>query len=114
MTTKIYPSCSHCQREFRPGDFWNGANYCRGLFLFETLLHHDSPATTWELCQETGMPYADAGRAMLKLREYGLVTFDKEERPGGGERFRYCPVTDKPTYLRFANALERAAKLPQP
>ena len=109
-TTKIYPKCSHCQREFRPGDFWFGANFCRGLYLFETLLRHEEDApTTWELSQETGMSYADASRAMLKLRSYGLVTYEEEERPGGGERFRYRPITDKKAFQAFAAKLPATA-----
>ena len=113
VQTKIYPSCSHCQKEFRPGDFWAGANYCRGLYLFETLLRATTPKTTWELCQETGMPYADANRAMLKLRDFKMVEFTEEERPGGGRRFRYTPVVDKMVFAAFAAKLPLTPSLPE-
>lgn len=113
VTTKIFPKCSHCQREFRPGDSWSNANFCRALFLYETLLRHESdPQTTWELCRATGMPYDEGVRAMQKLDQYGLVEHEEEERPGGGRRFRYLAiVNDKDAWARFAAKLPAVARV---
>lgn len=83
-----YPKCSHCGREFAPGQTWHGSNFCRAAHLLPIIAANPG-ISTWELSQKAGMPYADTNRAVLKARDWNVLDFVAEERPQGGQRYRY-------------------------
>lgn len=85
---QFYPKCPHCDLEFRPGIFWNQANYCRGRFLLP-VIEANPGLSTWELHQKSGMPYALVSKGIAKLRDWELVVFESEDRDQGGIRYRY-------------------------
>ena len=86
------PSCPDCQRRFEPGASWPHANYCRAAFLLPYIAELPG-LSTWELSQETGMPYSDVGRALQKAREWHALMWDEEPRgDGDGVRYRYRVV----------------------
>ena len=88
MVSITTPACPCCGREFKPGVFWDNANYCRARFLLEYIEDH-SGKSTWEISKATGMPYSDATRGMQKAREWALVDMKQEDREQGGTRYRY-------------------------
>ena len=90
----MIPSCPACKRRFEPGVSWAHANYCRASFLLPYIA--DNPGlSTWELSQQTGMPYSDVGRALLKARDWNALMWDEEPRESGeGVRYRYRVVPD--------------------
>ena len=86
------PSCPDCKREFQPGASWPNANYCRSAFLLPYISENPG-LSTWELSQQTGMPYSDVGRALQKAREWNALMWDEEPRENGeGVRYRYRVV----------------------
>lgn len=108
MIGKAYPSCPSCGRRCEPGVSWPGANLCRGLILLRVIGDHPG-LSGWELSQRCGMPYADATRALLKLRDYEVVSTQSEPRADGtGIRYRYWPLDDAAARHRFFAAVRRA------
>ena len=88
LQTQLYPKCPACKREFRPGDFWLGANFCRARFLFPLIATRPG-LTTAEIAHESGMPYNLTLKALAKMRGYDLLEWDAEERTQGGQRYHY-------------------------
>lgn len=88
VVSATYPVCEYCKREFRPGESWTGVNFCRAVHLVKILLGHPG-LSTWELAQEGGILYSEASKAMLKARDWGMVSYEEEEREAGGKRYRY-------------------------
>jgi hypothetical protein len=91
VSLKTYPSCPACHRDFKPGEFWSGANFCRGRFLLPMIQEHPG-LSAWELSRLTKMPYAGVTKGLQKLREWALVDFEAEDRENGGQRYRYSTV----------------------
>ncbi len=84
------PSCPDCGRKFQGS--WPNANYCRSAFLLPYISENPG-LSTWELSQQTGMPYSDVGRALQKAREWNALMWDEEPRENGeGVRYRYRVV----------------------
>ena len=81
-------ACEFCGREFTPGSYWHGANYCRAAYLAGVIREHPD-MSTWELAQFTGMTYADSAKGLAKARDEGLVEYTAETREAGGTRYRY-------------------------
>jgi hypothetical protein len=110
MTIETYPVCPQCNRAFAPGQWWQGANYCRGLFLLNEI-YVKSGLSAWELSQESGMAYRDVTKGLQKLRDWDIVVTETEEREQGGIRYRYFPVGDdkKNDRFRFEEAAQVAA-----
>jgi hypothetical protein len=107
LTKTICPSCG---RLCEPAATWKGANYCRGLILLRFI--EDQPGLSgWELSQTSGIPYTGATRLFAKLREYGVVTTEAEEREAGGFRYRYWPAGGAVARQRFVEALRRVEAL---
>ena len=104
-----FPRCPHCQRLFEPGTTWKGANYCRGLFLLKVIGEYPG-LSAWELSQKAKMAYGDTTRGLLKLRDFDLLTFEAEERDGGGQRYRYWSNGESAPIHRFMAALARATE----
>ena len=90
MATEVFPVCPSCGERFAPGQWWTGANYCRGLFLLSAIGGNPG-SSAWELSQATSMPYRDVTKGLQKLREWALVGLVAEERDQGGIRYRYFP-----------------------
>jgi hypothetical protein len=103
-------ACPSCGRVCEAGATWTGSNYCRGFTLLEFI--QDNPGLSgWELAEISGVPYADATRGLAKLREYGAVATEAEEREAGGIRYRYSPAENPLAIERFLSALRRAEGL---
>lgn len=102
------PKCPSCGRVFELGVFWQGANFCRGLFLLGMV--GDTPGlSAWELSDLAGMSMQDAQRGLTKLRSWGVVDYTAEDR-GDGESFRYrfSPLPDhEEQYARFLAQTQR-------
>ncbi len=96
MSTTTFPVCPSCERTFAPGIWWDGANYCRGVFLLGAI--YDNPGlSAWELSERTGMPYRNVTSGLQKLRQWSsvdIVQAESEERDSGGIRYRYFPILD--------------------
>ena len=104
------PTCPSCRRVCEPGATWKGANYCRGLVLLGFI--KDTPgATGWELSQASGVPYTDTTRGLAKVKEYGVVNTESEDRIEGGFRYHYWPSDDDAAHERFLGALRRVEAL---
>jgi hypothetical protein len=104
------PACPSCGRVSEPGTTWKGANYCRGLVLLRVI--GDKPGlSAWELSQISHLPYTDATRGLAKLREYGVVSIETEERAQGGMRYRYWPAGDPAIRAGFVEAVRRVEGL---
>ena len=97
---RAYPACSYCGREFRPGDSWNGSNYCKAAYLLP-LIESNPGVSSWELAQLAGMGFPETTRAVQKARDWGLVEFEAEDRTNGGQRYRY---TVKPEWKTAVDA----------
>lgn len=101
-----FPNCPHCSRQFTPGSYWTGANYCRGIYLLNWIHQHPG-LSAWELSQLAHIPYTDTTRALLKLRDWGLLVHTVEDRQGGGQRFRYECSNNAEALQNFQAALNR-------
>jgi hypothetical protein len=109
-TTQKNPACPSCGRTCELGTTWRGANYCRGLILLQFI--EDNPGLSGaELSEASGIPYTDATRGLAKLREYGVVSTESEERSEGGFRYRYWPAGDTAAFARFMSTLQRVEAL---
>ena len=109
-TTVLAPACPSCNRFCKPGATWKGANYCRGLILLGFI--KDQPGLTgWKLSQASGMPYPDTTRGLAKLKEYGVVSTESEDRIEGGFRYRYWPSGDDDAHERYMETLRRVEAL---
>ena len=86
-------ACPVCHRRLRPESAWHGVNYCRALYLFPWIKHHDG-ASAWELAAISGLGYAQASKALIKLRSVEAVQAVPEGRDLGGFRYRYYPLPD--------------------
>ena len=100
--TRTDPKCPSCGEVFEMGVFWQGANFCRGLFLLGVIA--ETPGlSAWELSDLSGIPMKDAQRGLEKLRSWDVVGYAAEDR-GDGETFRYrfTPLPDhEEQYARF-------------
>ena len=105
-----HPACPSCQRVFKPGATWAGSNFCRGLLLL-TFIQNKPGLSAWELSQASGVPYTDTTRGLAKLKEYGVVSTESEDRIEGGFRYRYCPSDDTIAHERFLETLRRVEAL---
>jgi hypothetical protein len=104
------PHCPSCKKTFEAGTTWTGANYCRGLALAVCI--KDKPGlSAWELSKASGIAYGDVHAGLLKLRDFGVVSVESEERATGGERYRYYATGDPAARARFLEALRRVEAL---
>ena len=109
-TDHEYPVCPSCGSTCAPGATWKGANYCRGLVLLRFI--DETPGLSgWELSQASGIPHADTTRGLAKLKEYGVVATESEDRIEGGFRYRYYPSDDTVAHERFLTTLQRVEAL---
>jgi hypothetical protein len=106
------PRCPSCGRPCAPGASWTGSNFCRGLILLDFVAKNPGQSA-WELSLRSGIAYVETSRALLKLREYNLVTFEAEERAQGGQRYRYYPANNQPDLERFQAAVRRLETMGQ-
>ena len=109
-TGPTIPACPGCGRVCTPGSTWKGANYCRGLILL-SFIKATPGLTGWELSQASGVPYTDTTRGLAKLKEYGVVSTESEDRIEGGVRYRYWPGGDDNAHDRFLETLQRVEAL---
>lgn len=108
--TQKWPACPSCERVCEPGATWKGANFCRGVILLRCI--DDEPGlSAWELARLSGMGYNDASRGLSKLREYGAITVEAEEREAGGFRYRYWSADNPADRERFLAALRSVEAL---
>lgn len=105
-----YPVCPSCGRVCAPGATWKGANYCRGLILLRFI--EDEPGLSgWELAQVSSMPYPETVRGLEKLREWGVVATESEDRDQGGFRYRYWTADYPAVRAHFVEVLRRVESL---
>ena len=86
-------TCPHCGKEFRLGEFWAGANYCRAAFLLPYIAEHPGLSAA-EIAGATGLPYPLVSGGLQKARDWRVVLFESEEREQGGNRYRYTVAPD--------------------
>jgi hypothetical protein len=100
-TDSCYPTCPSCKRECTPYASWPGANYCRGRVLLPWIARQPG-LSAWELAQASGLSYEDTQRALIKLRQGGLVLTASEPRAqGDGFRYRYTLSDDQDAFEGF-------------
>ena len=69
----------------------------------------DTPSlSAAELSQVTGIPYKETTRALLRLREYDLLTTTPEDRGDGSFRYRYEFNGDLEARQHFVEATRKA------
>ena len=103
------PTCPSCGRVFQSGATWQGSNFCRGLLLLAFI--KDTPGlTAWELSQASGIPYEDTKKGLDKLRNYDVVTTEKEAIEGDRFRYRYSTGSISGRQ-RFLDAMSHAEAL---
>ena len=111
VTVKTDPKCPSCGKLFTAGTFWQGANFCRGLFLLSMIA--DRPGlSAWELSDLAGMSMQDAQRGLTKLRSWDVVEYAPEPRSDGDSfRYRFTPLPDhEDQYARFLAATQRVER----
>ena len=90
VVRQVPVTCPICDLPVEVNDIRNGVNFCRGRVIAAYVETHPS-LTAWEIAQGLGLSYHATQRGILKARDGGLLVISRiEDRPGGGQRFRYA------------------------
>ena len=88
VTTNTRPKCNYCGNEFWAGGVWLKANYCRAAYLLP-IIEQSPGLSSWELSKIANIPFTQVSSALVKARDWNLVTYEAEENEQGGQRYRY-------------------------
>jgi hypothetical protein len=103
--------CPGCERDLVPEGQWHGANFCRGLFLMDSIAENPGQSA-WELSKSTGLSYAQCAKGLAKIRAQDAIGYEPEDRDGGGIRYRFYPLPDHANQVgritEMAHSLARA------